>query len=278
MKKAFIFILVTILLICGCVPMPIGDNATSIQTNATDATSVSAGESTPSVHLGPEGTYPTATPALDIIFNINEPTGDANEHIVNSIDGLLRSIGSNRRIYLEPGDYDLTSASDYGKQDASPYMEWRAVNDGYELVIRDVENLQIAGYSADRVQLTTQPRYADVITYVNCENVSVTGMTLGHSQAPGECSGGVLQLTQSKEIAVQDCGLFGCGIFGVYAENCQDIAVTNTEIHDCSEGAGRFYECKNVTFTDCNIHDCGKPLFAGSGMGEVLVDGEPVGQ
>lgn len=52
------------------------------------------------------------------------------------------------------------------------------------------------------------------------------------------------------------CGLFGCGIRGVRAEACTDLAVRNTEIYDCSLDAARITSCENVVFENCDIHDC----------------------
>ncbi len=193
----------------------------------------------------------------------------------SNMDEFLAAIASDTTVYLADGVYSLSDASDYGTLGQDAYY-WQENYDGPGLVISGVSNFHIVGGGADKVSINAVPRYADVITLDSCDNVSITGVTLGHFEKPGECSGGVLRLVQSRSIAVSGCGLYGCGILGVNAEECEAVTVENTEIYDCSQGAAYLYACNGVAFTGCSIHDCGEPEFSVSECENVTRDGKPI--
>ena len=105
--------------------------------------------------------------------------------------------------------------------------------------------------------VSTQPRYADVLGFDNCFAIRLSDMTVGHNEEPGYCSGGVLNFINCGEIAVERCGLFGCGTVGITATSSYDLAVTGTNIYDCSDYGAQLFGVKNMVFTDCSITDCG---------------------
>lgn len=175
---------------------------------------------------------------------------------VSTVDELLASIGPDTTIHLAAGEYDLSQASGYGSTSGDYYV-WNDTHDGPELVIKDVQNFHIIGAGADSTSLLAAPRYADVLSFEDCENVTLIGLTAGHTQDPSVCSGGVLWFGNTEDVFVSHCGLFGCGILGVQAVDCADIQVVSTEIYDCTYGAADVSGCANVVFEDCDIHDCG---------------------
>lgn len=174
---------------------------------------------------------------------------------VSSVDELLAAIGPDTCIVLDEGVYDLSSASDYGAADGTWY-HWDPCYDGYTLWVTGVKNLWIQGAGRDVTLISVSPRYAAVFFFVDCENLSLSGFTAGHSEAPGYCAGDVLDLDNCRNIRIDDCGLFGCGVIGICAWNCDDFAVCESEIYECSyQGAG-FTNCRNVSFEGCGIRDC----------------------
>ena len=80
------------------------------------------------------------------------------------------------------------------------------------------------------------------------------GLTAGHTET-GECAGDVLCFDSVTNVSVRDCGLYGCGVWGIRAENCWNIEVADTEIYSCSSGAFTMFQCTNVTMTGLDIHD-----------------------
>ena len=190
-----------------------------------------------------------------------EPAVPATTVTVSTVDAFLAAIGSDVQIFLEPGTYDLSTASDYGRELPDGNYTWRETYDGYELVIRNVEDLVIAGQPGEsnaEILLAAIPRYANVLCFENSSRVTLSGFTAGHTEAPGQCAGGVLYFDGCQRMGVVDCSLYGCGILGVYAMNCRNVNVLATEIYDCSNGAVWAMGSRDVRIQDCDIHDCGK--------------------
>ncbi len=174
---------------------------------------------------------------------------------VSDVDGLLAAIAPDTMILLSPGTYDLSMASDYGQETDSEYYRWEEVYDGYELVIRNVTDLHIAGTEDDTV-ISAVPRYADVLSFADCGNITLTGFTMGHTKEQGSCAGGVVHLMGTDGVTIDDCSLYGCGVLGVQAENCWNILVTDSDIYECSDGAVELSSCRSVQFDNCDFRDC----------------------
>ena len=155
---------------------------------------------------------------------------------VNSVDGLLDAIGHYTEITLEAGYYDLSTASDYGTETDNPYYMWVDIGDGYQLVIQNVDMLTILGEGKEATKVVHTPRYANVLVFQNCTNVTLENFTAGHTDG-GECAGGVIHLKDCEEILLNNLGLYGCGTTGVRADSCKNVAVHYSEIYDCSSNA-----------------------------------------
>ena len=175
---------------------------------------------------------------------------------VETVDEFLAAIGSNTVIKLKGSTFDLSQASDYGAYGTDFYY-WRDVFDGPGLVINGVKNLSII--AEQDCTIAAIPRYADVLSFINCENLTLSGFTAGHTQEPGECAGGVLSFENCWDIDIDGCHLFGCGILGINAYYCSDIDVKNTEIYECSQGAIALYTVMDASFENMDIHDCMTP-------------------
>lgn len=182
------------------------------------------------------------------------PDGSAEVH-VSTVDELLAAIAPDTTIYLEPGTYTLSEAADYGSG-GSDWYTWEEDFDGYSLTIQQVKNLCIVGAEKDDTLLLAEPRYASVLRFRECESIVLSGFTAGHSEAPGYCTGNVLDLYTCTTVKVENCGLFGCGVIGVYAANCEDLQLLRTEIYECSFAGADLMNCWYVSFEGCSIHDC----------------------
>ena len=176
---------------------------------------------------------------------------------VSTVDEFLAAIAPNTTIELTAGEYDLSTASNYGEDSGSACYEWvKTYDDGYALEIHQVDDLAITGEGADKVTIAAVPRYANVIQFRFCRNVTVAGLTAGHTQG-AFCTGNVLFFDTCTDCTVRQCGLFGCGVLGVNAADCSGLTVEDTEIYECSSGAVFLMSCRNVRVTNCEIDRCG---------------------
>ena len=174
---------------------------------------------------------------------------------VSTVDELLAAIAPDTCILLKEGVYDLSTASDYGRAGSGNYS-WQECYDGYALALSDLNNLWICGAGKESTLITAVPRYAAVFSLFNCERVGFSDLTAGHSEEPGYCAGNVLDLDSCRDLSVEGCGLFGCGVIGINAFNCEGLSVRETEIYECSWSAATIDSCFDVSFEGCSIHDC----------------------
>ncbi len=175
------------------------------------------------------------------------------EYHVSNVDELLAAIGPNRTVYLDAKVFDLSSASNYGIND-SEYYRWENRYDGPGLVISNISDFQLIGQGKSETKITATPRYADVIRFEGGERISISNLTAGHTEA-AECSGDVLSFSMVDNLIIDGCGLFGCGVNGIYTWECQNIAVLNCEIYSCSNWAVAMMNTGNVEISGMNIHD-----------------------
>ena len=199
----------------------------------------------------------TATPTPFMKAKEVEP---GTEITVKTIDEFLDAIGPDRVIVLDGTNFDQSKSKTYGGI-GTEFYSWEDRGDGYGLVIREVNNLTIKAKNPDPSATTLEAlsRYADVLSFDNCENVTVEGFTAGHTKEKGECSGGVLEFSNCRKIRVEKMRLYGCGSLGIESWTCSDFDIVNTEIYECSIGGTYFDETSGINFKDCNIHDVPSP-------------------
>ena len=190
---------------------------------------------------------------------------------VTTVDEFLAAIAPDTPIYLEPGVYDLSTAAGCGVTETDRYR-WDLRFDGPSLVITGVDGLTIEGAGAESVTIAAVPRYADVLGFERCAGLTLRGFTAGHTEEKGYCTGGVLYFDLCDDAVIDGCALFGCGIMGITASNCDDMNVSNTEIYDCEYGAVTLND-SNAVFDSCDIHDNGGPDFQLYGS-TAIVDGK----
>ena len=182
---------------------------------------------------------------------------------VTTIDEFLSAIGPDRTIVLDGTNFNLYEAANYGGE-STEFYDWEERSDGPQLVIHDVKNLTIKAKNTDPAATTLEayPRYANVLVFMNCYQVTVSGFTAGHTKDKGLCAGGVLYFNDCEEIKVEKMRLYGCGDMGIDTFMCSGIDVINTEIYECTSGAVFFTDTKEINLKDCNIHDVPSPALA----------------
>ena len=191
-------------------------------------------------------------------------TGAQKQVHVSTVDEFLSALAPDTEIILDAEFYDLSTATGYGEANAT-YYRWEEVFDGVQLSIQDVSNLTIRAEGDDikAHTVSARPRYAHVLNFDNCSAITIEGFTAGHTFEPGSCAGGVLGFQGSQDILIRNCGLYGCGVVGVWAERSKNIQVANCDIYECSWGGIYMVACKDVTFTDNTIRDLGE-VFEGT--------------
>ncbi len=185
---------------------------------------------------------------------------------VATVDELLAAIGPHTTVILEPGEYDLSTASDYGKESANPNYAWVRVpggepdEPGFELQILGVEGLTLRGAGEGETTIAAVPRYANVLHFVRCADLRLEQLTAGHTQAPGLCMGGVLRFEACSRVTIDACGLFGCGTIAVDAAECTDLTVTDSHLYECSYGALFLSDCRKVRMENCDVERIGTKI------------------
>lgn len=186
-------------------------------------------------------------------------TGAQTQVRVTTVDELLAAIAPDTEIILDAEFYDLSTATGYGET-GSTYYRWEEVFDGVQLTIQDVNNLTIRAEGDDikAHTVSARPRYAHVLNFDNCSAITVEGFTAGHTFEPASCAGGVLGFQGSQDILIRNCGLYGCGVVGVWAERSKNIQVAACDIYECSYGGIYMSGCRDVTFNGNTFRDLGQ--------------------
>ena len=223
--------------------------------------------------IPPESVVPVSA---DLAQAAEVPAG--GEVLVKTVDEFLACLGPDRTIVLEGELFDLSTASNYGGI-GTDYYYWQESPDGPALVIHDADGLSIHANNTESgaVTISAVPRYADVLSFRNCDNLLLGGFTAGHTKEPGVCSGGVLNFQNCSQVMLEKMRLYGCGILGIQASYCSSLSVLRTEIYECSQGAGQFFQTDGISFTDCDVHDVPSPAFRFTECGDKVWNGTPVG-
>lgn len=190
---------------------------------------------------------------------------------VKTSEQFINAIGSNRKIIVEKDLLDMTETLaklmlpevDEGATGAIVAHEF----DGPSLLIANISNLTIEGKEPDtHIQVT--PRYANVLAFAQCENISLKNLKLGHTNA-GDCVGDVVNTTGCASLTIDNCKLYGCGVKGIHSENTQNIIVTNSDIYECSFDGISFEEVKSATFNKCQIFSNTNDMFIDGGCDDI---------
>ena len=228
---------------------------------------------------------PTEAPteAAPFVVEIKPVITEAQTQVtVTTADEFLKALAPNTEIIVDADLIDWSKAAGYGRTNGE-YYRWDDPYDGPQLVITGVSNLTIRGAGEDHTVnvLSAVPRYAYVVMFENCSNIHVVGLTVGHTEEPGSCRGGVLGFRNSQDILIENCGLFGCGTIGVMGESSKNMQIINNDIYECSVAGVEFTNCDDVNVDGNTIRDIGTPEYPGRDFrvyscGTITCNGEPV--
>lgn len=92
-------------------------------------------------------------------------------------------------IMIEPGYYNLSEyigviSAREGENwnERCPYVQLRKCFDDVEVVIRRVDGLSICGDNENLPEIVVDPRYAQVLSFEKCHNLTLSGLTMGHTE------------------------------------------------------------------------------------------------
>lgn len=174
---------------------------------------------------------------------------------VTTVEQFLNAISSNTTIKLKGHSFfisDVASANKTGK-----YYSFVEVYDGYELLISDVKNLTIIGEGNTPVRMYARPDYGNVISFNNCENVTIENVDAGHGASKGSCVGGVFKIENSKNFYIKNTIMYGSGIEGITTKNVSNLVCTNSFIRSCTYSIMTLNTSNDIQFENCVFEDNG---------------------
>ena len=182
-----------------------------------------------------------------------KPDSKIKQVIVSSAAQFVKEIGSDTRILLKAGKYNLSSIKQTDSNDKK--VNWQEVSDGKELNISNISNLTIEGPNTGIAELVIDPRYAEIIRFKECDNVNIKNIKAGHTPNTYECDAGVLSFEKCNDILIDRSELYGCGSIGLNLSETKRLNCTNTKINHCSLRAVQLFKCEAIHFSGCKISD-----------------------
>lgn len=178
---------------------------------------------------------------------------DVTEITISTPEEFVAALGSNRKILLQPGVYNLSSVmQEYSSKNRN--VSWKEVYDGNELLLNEIRNLTIEGIGEEPSEIVVEPRGVYVLNFINSSNMSISNIKAGHTEG-GYCLGGVFSFDNCSNIEIDDTHMYGCGTVGLNLENVSNMAVTNSTIYECTYYIMTVEDCENISFDNCLFKD-----------------------
>lgn len=170
---------------------------------------------------------------------------------VSNPEAFFRNIGSNRTLKFISPHYNLS--------ELNPELRWSNAFmeedfDGYGLVISGVENLSLVGVDPTASLISLEAGYPNVITFRNCRNITITNIEAGHWPKKSSCSGSVFSFWDCDNITLDRCILFGCGIYGISAQNSSNFKVKGSTIKEYTYGIMFLQSVMDFLAEDCQFY------------------------
>ena len=124
------------------------------------------------------------------------------------------------------------------------------VFDGRQLTIVNHKRMEIRGEGNSSI--VVEPRYAFVLNFVNCQQIEIRNLTIGHTLG-GYCEGGVIGVKGGWRVSIQNCDLYGCGTYGVQLEDTRDFSMYRSNIRDCTYGIMTLQNVEFAKFETCDF-------------------------
>lgn len=175
-------------------------------------------------------------------------------HMVSTAAELISSITPDAHIILKSGTYNFSALTREEIDACGAYVDKDGLIQG-EFSVYNAPGLILEAEERGTVRLVTENGYTEVVTLSYCDGAQLKGMILGHEIEKGECDADVLKLATSQSVTIEDCGLFGCGSYGIQAENSSGLSVTGTEIYECTNGILFMNDTEDAVFERCRFYD-----------------------
>ena len=170
---------------------------------------------------------------------------------VSNVVELVNNLQNNRKIIVKPGTYNFSLVS-------TSQIKNPCVRNNYGAVdVNNINNLRIEAENGAKVLFCIDTAYDPVLTFTECQHISLDGITAGHNVEPGYCSGSVLSFNDVYGLDISKCGLFGSGTYGIEANDTYDINVSDTDIYECTYGLLDLRSIGSAHFTNCTMRDSG---------------------
>lgn len=193
--------------------------------------------------------------------SVSDNAVDSNLEVieVSSTEEFLDAIAPDTNIVFKKGTYDFTPDIEKlaGKkfEKNHDYVRLEECYDGIQIVIHDVEGLTISGEDGKKVEIQVEPRYADVLAFEDCTDITLNNMIIGHTPEQGNCVGEVLQFDRCETVNLTNLDLYGCGTYGIYSMESEGLEVSDSIIRDCSYGI-MYMSQSDAKFTSCEMKGC----------------------
>ncbi len=184
------------------------------------------------------------------VYIQDEP--EITEVTVGTAAELLAALGSNKKILLKEGVYNLSSVKQ-GFSD-SPQVYWQEVFDGNELCLEGIDNLTLQGIGAKPSEIVVSPRYAFVFSFLNSSNLLFENIKAGHTTG-GYCVGGVFSFNDCLDVQIDKTEMYGCGTEGLLLDDVTNMKVSNSTIYECTYDIMTVNKGRNISFENCVFRD-----------------------
>jgi len=163
----------------------------------------------------------------------------------NELENLAQYNPDEIKVYRE---YDKGDLKELVKMSNHPYLTME--NDGMQLNVREVHNLTIRGPKGTMPLLRIQPRYAYVLRFTDSDNIRIENLVMGHTEG-GYCEGGVLAFEDCRDVTINHCDMYGCGMEGINFTRSMELKCTNSIIRDCTYQIMDINTSRDVLFDNC---------------------------
>lgn len=171
---------------------------------------------------------------------------------VDNFDDLVQEIRSNVIIKLSTKRLEISTQQTFL---ANPNVSYETLVQGQRLQIKGVQNLTIIGDAEVPSKIVSASPHAHVLYFLNCENIRLENLEIGHIPPKGQCMGGVLAFTNCKNISLQNTLLFGSGSEGLTLDKVEECAFNNIVIRGCTKAIMSLNNCREITFKGSRFSD-----------------------
>ncbi len=185
---------------------------------------------------------------------LGEYSPEIVEVTVSTAEEFVNALGSNKKILLNEGIYNLSDVTQ--EYSSNPQVYWQEVHDGNELSLYGVHNLTIQGVGDNPSEIIIEPRYAYVLNFISCSGINISNIKAGHTEE-GYCLGGVFAFSESSDIQIDNSHMYGCGTEGLRLEDVSNMSVRNSSIYECTYYIMSVNGCENILFDNTLFRDNG---------------------